>query len=118
MPLGLGLALALALVLTPRPSGADTALRVFASGGGDFASVQAALDSVAPRAGSPSLGRLALLLRGTFRERVVVAANFTGVDVVPFDAAPQPQRPLIVYNESGAGGAGCSGAGGPGTFGS
>ena len=36
-------------------------------------------------------------------------------------AAPCPapaQRPLITYNESGAGGSGCSGSGGPGTFGS
>lgn len=97
---------------------ADTALRVFSAGGGDFASVQEALDSVAPRAGSPALGRLTLQLRGAFRERVVVAANLTGgVDVVPFDASPS-QRPLISYNVSGAGGAGCSGSGGPGTFGS
>lgn len=110
---------ALALALVPALlARADTALRVFADGGGDFSFVQAALDSVAPRAGTPSLGRLSLLLRGVFRERVVVEANLTGgVDFEPFDAAPA-QRPLITYNESGAGGSRCSGSGGPGTFGS
>ena len=97
--------------------GADTTLRVLSGGGGDFASVQAALDSVAPRAGSPALGRLTLRLGGAFRERVVVRANMSGgVDFVPDDdAAP---RPLISFNVSGAGGAGCNGTGGPGTFGS
>jgi len=110
---------ALALALAPRPCGADTTLRVLSSGGGDFASVQAALDSAAPRAGSPALGRLTLRLGGAFRERVVVAANLSGgVDFVPDDGAASAPRPLIAFNVSGAGGAGCSGAGGPGTFGS
>lgn len=90
----------------------DVTLRVFSDGGGDFTSIQSALNS---SMGKPQ-GRLTLVLRGSFRERVVVPAVFSqGVDFVPLAGAA---RPLITYNTSGAGGAGCGGAGGPGTFGS
>ena len=90
----------------------DTTVRVFSDGGGDFSSLQAALNSTS---GRPSLGRVTLVLRGTFRERVLVQNFSLGLDIVPL---PGAARPLIIYNVSGAGGSGCSGAGGPGTFGS
>ncbi len=96
----------------------DVTLRVFSSGGGDFSSVQAALDSLAPGS-SPSLGHVTLQLKGTFWERVNVYSNFSwGVDLVPFPSSLPSSRPLIIFNVSGAGGGGCGGAGGPGTFGS
>ena len=96
----------------------DVTLRVFADGSGDYSSVQAALDSLAPGA-HPELGHVTLLLAGTFRERVVVYSNFSrGVDLVAASSAGGGARPLVVYNESGAGGRSCSGSGGPGTSGS
>ena len=92
----------------------DVTLRVYADGGGDFRTISAALGSAV---GKP-LGRVTLELRGVFRERVVVPSNFTrGVDFVAAASAVS-SRPLIVFNVSGAGGAGCTGTGGPGTFGS
>ena len=88
----------------------STTLRVFSEGGGDFTSVQAAVNSLVPGSGSATL-----LLKGVFTERVNVYANLTqGVDLIGLGA----ERPLITFNVSGAGGSGCSGTGGPGTFGS
>jgi pectin methylesterase-like acyl-CoA thioesterase len=83
---------------------------------GNFSSVQAALDSLAP--GNRSVGPVTLFLSGTFRERVTVYSNFTaGVAFVgdpgrppPPGAPPGAPGALIIYNVSGASG--------PGTFGS
>jgi pectin methylesterase-like acyl-CoA thioesterase len=57
-------ALALAHALAP------VSLNVFANGGGDFTSIQAALDSLSP--GTRSVGPVTLNLNGTFNERVRV----------------------------------------------
>jgi pectinesterase len=101
-------------LLLPLVSQCDVTLRVFADGTGDFASVQAAIDSVAR---TPGAGHATLQLRGVFRERVSVWANLSsGVDFVQAPSAAD--RPLIIYNVSGAGGSSCNGTGGPGTFGS
>jgi pectinesterase len=90
----------------------DVTVRVFEDGTGDYRSIQEALNNT-----SPSMGHITLELDGVFRERVVVSQNFTeGVDVISFAGATQ--RPLIIFNTSGAGGHNCSGEGGPGTFGS
>jgi pectinesterase len=87
---------ALALALTVR---GDVNLRVRADGSGDYTSVQAALDSLAPRAGA--VGRVTLSLLGVFRERVHIYANFTdGVALRGAGAAPTDA--LVIYNVAGA----------------
>ena len=105
--------LALALCLCVR---ADLTLRVRADGSGDFASVQAALDFSAPGANA-SLGRLTLLLRGEFRERVYVYSNFSGgvsflADPAPAAAAvgAAPPAATIIFDVAGSSGAGTFGS--------
>jgi len=106
-------AAAVALLAGAPGARADTTLRVYSAGGGDFSSVQAALDSVVDPAAA---GRLTLLLAGVFRERVTVGARFTaGVDVVG-TAPGGPLANFIVFNRSGSGGAACAPTGGGGTF--
>ena len=99
----------------------DLTLRVRADGSGDFASVQAALDSTSPGTNA-SLGRLTLLLRGVFRERVYVWSNFTaGVSFLadPMSpaaggagagAAAAPPAATIIYDVAGSSGAGTFGS--------
>jgi pectinesterase len=98
---------------SPSPALADTVLRIRAAGGGDYTSVQAAIDALAPQAGAPGQGHVTFLLSGPFWERVEVYANFSayGIDFVGDPSVPGgPTGNLIAFNVSGASG--------PGTFGS
>lgn len=96
---------------------ADTWVSVFSDGSGDYTSVQAALDALAPGVNGTQLGHVYVAMQGLFRERVVVYSNFTGgVTFIGYGATPEDS--LITFNVSGSGGAGCTGSGGPGTFGS
>ena len=71
--------------------------------GGDFSSVQAALDSAARD--PAQTGHLTLDILGTFRERVVVHANLTeGVLVVGSGA--RPLDAMVIHNTSGNAGGG------------
>lgn len=54
----------------------DVTLRVYSDGTGDYSSVQAALDGLAPGKNA-SLGRVTLHLLGAFWERVHVYSNFS-----------------------------------------
>ena len=106
------LLLLLLLQLLLQLASADTTLRIYSDGSGDFVSVQAALDSLTPSAA----GHVTLILQGLFRERVSISANFTsGVDLLG-RLSSSGQRPLLIYNTSGTGGEPCSGAPGNGTF--
>lgn len=90
----------------------DVDLLVASDGGGNFTSVQSALDWLAPGA-HPGLGHVRLRLRGVFRERVYIYSNFTrGVRVEA--AAGAAARPLLIFNVSANGGATCAATGGPG----
>jgi pectinesterase len=83
-------------------------LRVLSGGGGDFTSVQAALDSLSPGT-NRTLGPVTLQLLGLFWERVVISSNFTkGVTLQGVGATPDDA--LIIFNVSGSSGAGTFGS--------
>ena len=93
----------LALLALSAASG-DVSLTVRSAGGGDFSSVQSALDFLAPGTNT-SLGRVSLHLLGTFYERVHVYSNFssggnTGVSFIGDGASPLDAR--LTYNLSGS----------------
>lgn len=79
----------------------DVTLTVRSDGGGDFASVQAALDSLDPAVNSLTLGVVTLELLGTFRERVWIYSNFTG-GVVIRGVGTTPLDSLIIFNVAGS----------------
>lgn len=92
-------AVAAALLAAGVAAASDVQYTVRSDGSGNFTNVQAALDFCDP-GNNPGLGRVTLLIKGHFFERVQVYSNFSGGVLFQGEGAT-PLDALLEYNVSG-----------------